>query len=98
MHDFALTPGYLVLLDVPVTFSLGAVSAGLKLPYTWNPAHQARVGRAADLVLLAAQDFTAEPVARVHLPAGIPLGFYGSWIRTSRSRRMHSSISTHRPR
>ena len=44
MHDFALTPGYLVLLDVPVTFSLGAVSAELKLPYTWNPAHQARVG------------------------------------------------------
>jgi len=44
MHDFALTPGYLVLLDVPVTFSLGAVLAELKLPYTWNPAHQARVG------------------------------------------------------
>ena len=44
MHDFALTPGYLVLLDLPVTFSLDAVSAGVKLPYTWNPAHQARVG------------------------------------------------------
>jgi len=35
---------------------------------------------AADLVLLAAQEFTAEPVARVHLPARIPLGFHGSWI------------------
>jgi carotenoid cleavage dioxygenase len=44
MHDFALTPGYVVLLDLPVTFSLDAVSAGVKLPYTWNPAHQARVG------------------------------------------------------
>jgi carotenoid cleavage dioxygenase-like enzyme len=44
MHDFALTPSYVVLLDLPVTFSLDAVSAGLKLPYTWNPAHQARVG------------------------------------------------------
>ena len=44
MHDFALTPGYVVLLDLPVTFSLDAASAGLKLPYTWNPAHQARVG------------------------------------------------------
>jgi carotenoid cleavage dioxygenase-like enzyme len=44
MHDFALTPGYVVLLDLPVTFSLGAASAGVKLPYTWNPAHQARVG------------------------------------------------------
>ncbi len=44
MHDFALTPGYVVLLDLPVTFSLDTASAGLKLPYTWNPAHQARVG------------------------------------------------------
>ena len=35
---------------------------------------------AADLVILAAQDFTGEPVARVHLPARIPLGFHGSWI------------------
>ena len=44
MHDFALTPTYVVLLDLPVTFSMDAVSAGLKLPYTWNPGHQARVG------------------------------------------------------
>jgi len=44
MHDFALTERYVVLLDLPVTFSMDAVSAGLKLPYTWNPAHQARVG------------------------------------------------------
>jgi carotenoid cleavage dioxygenase-like enzyme len=44
MHDFALTGSYVVLLDLPVTFSLDAVSAGLKLPYNWNPAHQARVG------------------------------------------------------
>ena len=35
---------------------------------------------AADLVILAAQDFTGQPVARVHLPARIPLGFHGSWI------------------
>ena len=34
----------------------------------------------AGLVILAAQDFTAEPIARVHLPARIPLGFRGSWI------------------
>jgi carotenoid cleavage dioxygenase-like enzyme len=44
MHDFALTEKYVVLFDLPVTFSMAAVSAGLKLPYTWNPAHQARVG------------------------------------------------------
>jgi carotenoid cleavage dioxygenase len=35
---------------------------------------------AADLVILAAQDFTSQPVARVHLPARIPPGFHGSWI------------------
>jgi carotenoid cleavage dioxygenase len=35
---------------------------------------------AADLVILASQDFTGEPVARIHLPARIPLGFHGSWI------------------
>jgi carotenoid cleavage dioxygenase-like enzyme len=35
---------------------------------------------AADLVILAAQDFSGEPVARVHLPARVPLGFHGSWL------------------
>lgn len=44
MHDFALTGSYVVLLDLPVTFSLDAVAAGKKLPYVWNPSHQARVG------------------------------------------------------
>jgi carotenoid cleavage dioxygenase-like enzyme len=27
-----------------------------------------------------AQDVTAEPIARVHLPTRIPFGFHGSWI------------------
>jgi carotenoid cleavage dioxygenase-like enzyme len=44
MHDFALTGRYVVLLDLPVTFSMEAVAAGRELPYTWNPGHQARVG------------------------------------------------------
>lgn len=35
---------------------------------------------AADLVILSAQDFTGEPVATVHLPARVPLGFHGSWL------------------
>jgi carotenoid cleavage dioxygenase len=34
----------------------------------------------SDLVVLAAQDFTAEPVARVHLPVRVPVGFHGNWI------------------
>jgi carotenoid cleavage dioxygenase len=35
---------------------------------------------AADLVILSAQDFAGAPVARVHLPARVPLGFHGSWL------------------
>jgi len=44
MHDLALTGRYVVLLDLPVTFSMDAVAAGKRLPYSWNPAHQPRVG------------------------------------------------------
>jgi carotenoid cleavage dioxygenase-like enzyme len=44
MHDFALTKNYVVVLDLPVTFSLNAVSAGRELPYVWNPDHKSRVG------------------------------------------------------
>jgi carotenoid cleavage dioxygenase len=34
MHDFALTGKYVVFLDLPVTFSMAAVSAGKELPYS----------------------------------------------------------------
>ena len=44
MHDFALTAKYVVFFDLPVTFSMDAAAGGMKLPYTWNPAHPARVG------------------------------------------------------
>ncbi|WP_328764905.1 carotenoid oxygenase family protein [Streptomyces sp. NBC_00272] len=36
--------------------------------------------RAADLVVLAAQDLTGPPVARVHLPVRVPLGLHGNWL------------------
>jgi carotenoid cleavage dioxygenase len=49
MHDFALTGKYVVLYDLPVTFSLDAAKAG-KFPYVWNPDHEARIG------LLARED------------------------------------------
>jgi carotenoid cleavage dioxygenase-like enzyme len=37
-------------------------------------------GGKTDLVILAAQDFVRESVARIHLPVRVPLGFHGSWI------------------
>ena len=48
---------------------------GYVMAFVYNPDRGA-----ADLVLLAARDFTSEPVARIHLPARIPLGFRGNWI------------------
>jgi carotenoid cleavage dioxygenase len=34
----------------------------------------------SDLVILDAHEFTASPVACVHLPVRVPYGFHGSWI------------------
>ncbi|UJW29314.1 carotenoid oxygenase family protein [Saccharothrix sp. AJ9571] len=48
---------------------------GYALAYVHNPDRNA-----SDLVILAAQDFTAKPLARVHLPKPVPLGFHGSWV------------------
>jgi carotenoid cleavage dioxygenase-like enzyme len=48
---------------------------GYALAYVHNPERGA-----SDLLILAAQDFTGEPVARIHLPGRVPLGFHGSWI------------------
>ncbi|MEV5411824.1 carotenoid oxygenase family protein [Thermopolyspora sp. NPDC052614] len=52
---------------------------GYVLAYVNNPDRGA-----ADLMILSAQDFTGEPVAVVHLPARIPLGFHGSWAPDTR--------------
>jgi len=36
----------------------------------------------SDLVILAADDFTGDPVATVHLPQRVPFGFHGNWMPT----------------
>jgi carotenoid cleavage dioxygenase len=44
VHDCAITRRYVVILDLPVTFSMRALIAGHAFPYRWNPGHPARVG------------------------------------------------------
>ncbi len=44
IHDCALTENYVVILDLPVTFSMKALLAGHQFPYRWNREHRARVG------------------------------------------------------
>jgi 8'-apo-carotenoid 13,14-cleaving dioxygenase len=44
IHDCAITSRYVVILDLPVTFSMKALISGHGFPYRWNSSHPARVG------------------------------------------------------
>ena len=44
VHDCALTARYVLVFDLPVTFSMKALLGGLRFPYRWNREHRARVG------------------------------------------------------
>jgi carotenoid cleavage dioxygenase len=44
MHDCGITARFAVILDLPVTLSMGALIAGHTFPFRWNPSHPARVG------------------------------------------------------
>jgi 8'-apo-carotenoid 13,14-cleaving dioxygenase len=44
IHDCAISGRFAVILDLPVTFSLGALVSGDSFPFRWNPAHPARIG------------------------------------------------------
>lgn len=48
---------------------------GYLMAYIHNPERGA-----SDLIILSAQDFTGDPLARVHLPVRVPLGLHGSWV------------------
>lgn len=48
---------------------------GWILSYVFDPERGA-----TDLVVLAAQDLSGGPVARVHLPVRVPVGFHGNWV------------------
>ncbi|MBE1489555.1 carotenoid oxygenase family protein [Plantactinospora soyae] len=61
--------------DAAASDHSAAEDDGYAVAYVHNPERNA-----SDLVILAAQDFTGKPLARVHLPARVPLGFHGSWV------------------
>jgi 8'-apo-carotenoid 13,14-cleaving dioxygenase len=44
IHDCMITKNYVIILDLPVTFSMKLLLAGHAFPYAWNPSHEARVG------------------------------------------------------
>ena len=44
LHDCAITQRFIVLLDLPVTFSLDAAAAGASFPYRWEEGYHSRVG------------------------------------------------------
>lgn len=44
IHDCAITENYVLVFDLPVTFSMKMLLGGYRFPYAWNDAHQARVG------------------------------------------------------
>ncbi len=44
IHDCAITENNILVLDMPVTFSMKALVGGQRFPYRWNAAHQARIG------------------------------------------------------
>jgi carotenoid cleavage dioxygenase len=44
IHDCALTQSKILVLDLPITFSMSAVMQGNRFPYQWNDKHPARIG------------------------------------------------------
>ncbi|MBY9066210.1 carotenoid oxygenase family protein [Hyphomonas sp. WL0036] len=56
IHDCMITPHYVIIMDLPVTFSMASMVGGISLPYRWNSKHAARIGllprhgNAADVV------------------------------------------------
>jgi carotenoid cleavage dioxygenase-like enzyme len=60
---------------VPSTSGPADESSGWYIGYVYDPARDG-----SDLVIIAASDFAAPPVARIKLPHRVPFGFHGNWI------------------
>ncbi len=44
IHDCMITKNYVIILDLPVTFSMKLLLAGQSFSYYWNPEHKAQIG------------------------------------------------------
>jgi len=44
IHDCMITPSYVIVMDLPVTFSMRSLLLGDSFPYRWRPQHTARIG------------------------------------------------------
>lgn len=44
IHDCMITKNYVIIMDLPVTFSMKRLLAGYAFPYAWDSAHKARIG------------------------------------------------------
>ncbi len=44
VHDCQITDNFVLVFDLPATFSVKRMLAGFDFPYDWNPDHKARVG------------------------------------------------------
>lgn len=44
IHESSITEKYVLVFDLPVTFSMNAVIGGATFPYRWNPDHKPRIG------------------------------------------------------
>ncbi|MGO9911171.1 MAG: carotenoid oxygenase family protein [Acidimicrobiales bacterium] len=75
VHDFG--PGAISGEGVFVPASADAAEGE---GYVISIVADAAAKRPSDLVVLDATDFTAAPLATVHLPARVPLGFHGNFV------------------
>ena len=48
--------------------------------------------RTADVVILPARDLAAGPVATIHIPHRVPIGFHGNWIPDSEVAEQRRSL------
>jgi carotenoid cleavage dioxygenase len=73
-REFAAGAGTAEAVFVPAHAD-AAEDEGWLLSFTYDPERDK-----SDLLILDARDITGDPVAAVHLPQRVPVGFHGNWV------------------